>query len=690
MRAWREIGLLFLAAVAILVVVRFVDLAPRVESDFFFSTEDPQLRSSEEIAARFPSKPQLILRAAAGDVRSPEYAERIGALTKSLAEIEGVASVQSLTRGPSRPAAAFGSPFWGRLLVGRDEKATNLVALIADDANPTPVVAGVERAASANGLEVRISGVPYVVEHIRRALARDLRVFSVAALIAFGLLIGLLFRSARVVLGTLATCLLACAVTLGVLGSVGFSIGVLTANLVTIVFVLTLSHTVFLTSNWTRSRAEGAEGRDAVRAAVHLTFQPSFWQMMTAFLSFLSLLFASAKPLRELGTAGALGTVVALVVAYAFYPPFLRNARTGGGLIERLGKLGSRPAQNLTPLLAVLVLLGLGAWRLSTDPSLMSYFRPDSELSRGLAAIDADGGLSPLSLVVHEAAGERIDSEPAVAKLRALQTLLEKDPAVGVVLSAVPLLEEARKANALAAFLPSASLLDLLATPSYDRVANSFVTPDRKSAHFFMRMREGGRTEGREVIVERLLGLARESGLEPELAGGLFDLQGKLSALVGRSLFEGLVGLLVLFGLIGWVVARSVRTSLAMLGALALVPLATLGALGWLGMPLDFISSPGAQVAIGIGVDSMIQLAAAARRSGKRGLPLARAWGQAREEMGGAVVAATLTVALGFGLFALSSFPPTQRFGFAVALGATVAAFAALWVLPRLAGESAR
>ncbi len=683
----REGLLLLLAGACVAAVLLGVDLAPRVESDFFFSTDDRELQASEAIGQRFPSRPQLILRAA-GEVRSPEYAEQIRRLSDALAATPGVAGVNSLTRGPSQPAAAFDSPFWRRLLVPRTEQATNLVVQLGEG-EPGTAVRAVEEAAGHSGLAVVISGVPYVVELIRRYLLRDLTLFSAGAILVFGVVIGILFRSPRIVAGTLAACLTACALTLGLLGLAGFHLGILTANLVTIVFVLTLSHAVFLSTNWRRLAASAGADADpdaVVKEAVRLTLPASFWCMAATLLSFLSLLFASAKPLRELGLAGAVGTALAIATAYTFYPPFLRGARApaGTGLGPGAAASSWRPAL----LLAILCLaVGLGALRLSTDPSLLSFFRTGSELRQGLELIDADGGSSPLSVVVRDPAGVPLDSEPAVAKLRALQSALEEEPAAGTVLSAAPLLEEARRASPFAAALPSQTLLAVLEGPTYDRVALAFVTADHKSAHFFLRMREAGRTEPRQAVIERVAAKARQVGLEPELVGGLYELQGKLGELVASSLATGLAGLLALFFAIGSWVSRSLRAGLAMVVSLALVPIFLVGGMGLLGMPLDFISSPAAQVAIGIGVDSMIQLAAAARRARREGLATAAAWLRARTEMGSAVVSATLIVALGFALFALSSFPPTQRFGLAVALGTLMSGAVALYVLPPLAAR---
>ena len=71
-----------LAVTGLLLVTmaRTLDLVPTVESDFFFSEDDPQLQASNEIANRYSSNsaPQILIRARANDIRgnahrSPNY-----------------------------------------------------------------------------------------------------------------------------------------------------------------------------------------------------------------------------------------------------------------------------------------------------------------------------------------------------------------------------------------------------------------------------------------------------------------------------------------------------------------------------------------------------------------------------------------------------------------------------------------
>lgn len=668
------------------------DLSPKVEGDFFFSTDDPQLQESQRIGDLFPSSDQLLVSATAPDLFAAEYLERLRALTDKLAALPGVSSVQSLTHGPTTPQGVPESPLWSRLLLGSNANSSQILVFLDAElpGSPHELIRQVEELLAAHhapSFALAVSGVPYVVEQIRRALDRDLKVFSTAALLVFGLVIALVYRSWRIVLGTLVCCLGACAATLAILHLLDKPIGLLTANLVTIVFVLTLSHLVFLTANWRQE--EAGEGR--VDRAVTKTLQASVWCAVTTLLGFSSLLFASAQPLRELGAAGAIGTAVALFVAYSLYPTVLRTvpAPAAGG-DSALGALGALRWRGplAVGLVALALLAATGVPRLDTDPNLLSYFAEDGELRQGLERIDRDGGSSPLLLVVRHPGGERLDTPDGIQRLRTLQASYDEDPAVGTALSLSLLIDEAQKVP-FAGLLSIDRLVDILASPRFDHIADSFLTEDRVQALVFLRMHEAEKTDPRREIIERLTYRVAEADLDAELVGGLYELQASLGELVASSVLRGLGGLFGLFVLIAWIVARRASVAAAMILSLAAVPLLLLGTFGWLGLPLDIISSPAANVAIALGIDSMIHLVTAVRRRRLAGEALEGAWHQALGDLAPAIVGATLILAAGFGLFALSSFPPTQRFGVAVAGGTVAAAAMALVVLPWLAGRLA-
>lgn len=683
-------GCLAVVLSAWLVLFR-ADLSPKVEGDFFFSTDDPQLQESQRIGDLFPSSDQLLVSASAPDLFAADYLERLRTLTEELAALPGVSSVQSLTHGPTTPQVVEESPLWSRLLLGSNANSSQLLVFLDDEltGSSEELILQVENLLAghhAPSFALAVSGVPYVVEQIRRALDRDLKVFSTAALLVFGLVIALVYRSWRIVVGTLVCCLGACAVTLAILHLLDKPIGLLTANLVTIVFVLTLSHLVFLTANWRQEPADEGADEGRVERAVAKTLQASVWCAVTTLLGFSSLLFASAQPLRELGAAGAIGTAVALFVAYNLYPGVLRTvpAPASAGT-SSLGLVGRRGPLALG-LLALALLAATGVPRLDTDPNLLSYFAEDGELRQGLERIDRDGGSSPLLLVVRHPDGERLDTSDGIKRLRALQASYDEDPAVGTTLSLSLLIDEAQKVP-FAGLLPIHRLVDILASPRYDEIASSFLNEDRTQALVFLRMHEAEKTDPRREIIERLTADVVAAGLDAELVGGLYELQASLGELVASSVLRGLGSLFGLFVLIAWIVARRASVAAAMILSLAAVPLLLLGTFGWLGLPLDIISSPAANVAIALGIDSMIHLVTAVRRRRAAGETSEGAWHQALGDLAPAIVGATLILAAGFGLFALSSFPPTQRFGLAVAGGTVAAAAMALVVLPWLAAR---
>jgi predicted RND superfamily exporter protein len=199
-------------------------------------------------------------------------------------------------------------------------------------------------------------------------------------------------------------------------------------------------------------------------------------------------------------------------------------------------------------------------------------------------------------------------------------------------------------------------------------------------------MRESVDAPSRDGVLADVDETVRSAGLEPVLVAGLYDLQARLGHLIRESLAVGIGGLLLLFLGVAAVVSRRLGTTLRMWICLAGIPLVVLGTFGWFGIAIDIITSPAANVALAIGVDSMIHLVVRARRF--RAAGMVAPWSEALDRVRRPVLAATGILGAGFGIFVLSSFPPTRRFGLAVILGTATAAALALVVLPRWAGRA--
>jgi len=687
--------MLAVTMVLFVLVAAFVDLKPVVDENFFFSTNDPGVVQTKKIEQKFPSQPELILAVSSQDISSPRYLGRIQKLTQQIAAIDEVSAVKSVAAGPKSFQDALGSPFWSRLLIARDHKSTNVLVFLEhkDPEKPIKRIERIIHELDAKDFRIHIAGSPYVVEMIRRSLAHDFSYFSLTAVVLFGLTMAAMFRSGRVFLGMLATCTSAVLLTLLLQSAFGKKIGILTVNLGTIVFVIALSHLVYMTFNWQtladRMHRMGKESPDLAADARTMTFSPSFWSMVCASLGFGSLLIVQAKPLRELGFGGVLGTIVALICAYVMYPPFLRWAvprRSKVVEAEPSHAFWSRRFAMLSlGVVLVSACLGFGLRQVNTDPSLLDYFKPHQELRDGLEYVDHNGGCNPLTLVVAAADGSKLNTDAAYQKMWTLHGALANYKDVGTVISLPTLLAEGDR-TPFSFLLSYEKMMEIMEQPKYARVAKSFVTEDRTQAVFLLRMVETRRHKLRLDVVDDLRAICRKRGFTPSLVGGIYYLQGRLAKLVASSLVTGLFWLNFLFIVIAWIVARSVRGAVAMIISLTLVPLCMLGGIGWLHVPMDIMSAPATNVCIGIAIDSMIHLVFGVRRAQRDGKKDWQAWVAAREEQWRGIVYSDVIIAAGFAIFVLSDFPPTQRFGLVVLAGCIIDILANLFVLPLLGG----
>src|SRR5437870_966908 len=689
--------MLLITGVLFVLVVTLVDLKPVVDQNFFFSTSDPGIQQTKKIERRFPSQPEVILAVSSRDISSQRYLGRIQKLTQRAHTIGGVSAVKSLAEGPKSFDDALKSPFWSRLLVAHDRKSSNVIIFMKGRHTEQPIqrLEQVVHELDAADFRIHIAGPPYVVEMLRRSLAHDFRYFSLTAVVLFGLTMAALFRSVRLFIGMLCACASAVLLTLLLQSMLGHKIGILTVNLGTIVFVIALSHLVYMTFNWQtladRAHRMGKESPDLAADARRMTFPPSFWSMVCASLGFASLLIVQAKPLRELGFGGVLGTVVAFVCAYLMYPAFLRWAVPRKSKIVEAEPTHAFWSRRFAVLSLGVILLGGGLGlclsKVKKDPSLLDYFKPNRELRDGLEFVDRSGGSNPLTLVVSARNGSLLNTDEAYQKMWRLHGALENEKDVGTVISLPTLLAEGDR-TPFSFLISYEKMMEIMAQPKYARVSKSFVTDDRKEAVFMLRMIEARRAKYRVDVVNDLRAVCRKYGFHVDLVGGIYYLQGRLAKLVADSLVTGLFWLNVLFIVVAFVVARSIRGAFAMIASLTLVPLSMLGGIGWFHVPVDIISAPATNVCIGIAIDSMIHLVFGVRRAqrdGKKGWP---AWIAAREEQWRGIVYSDVIFAAGFAIFVLSNFPPTQRFGLVVLAGLIVDILANLFVLPLLGGAT--
>ena len=689
--------LFFLSTVLVIVTLGLfltkVDLTPQIKPDFFFSSDSEIYKQDRAIQDKFPFQQQLLLNVTTDTITDPNYQEKIRTLSNRILGVQGINYVNSITHGPDDLEAARENPLWQRLLIGNGEKSSFIVAFVQTE-DYTSMIKAVEdivQEEQNQWFKIKISGLPYIVEQIKRNLTEDMKNFTLGAVGLSALVLLCVFRSFTVVGGALISCITAAMMTLVIQSFMGIPIGILTANLGTIVFVLTLSHIIFLVANWCNAYKKSPEAK--LTETISHTFPASCWAALTTFLGFASLIYVEAKPLNQLGVGGSIGTACALLCAYTVFPAFLRLAKVSPSKFTySLAKNFPLP-KKIALGLTLIVLIGAGAVgfigvpKINADPSLLTYFKEDSKLYDGIYHVDDNGGSNPLLFVIQKPNRTELTEGPVYNDMWDLQTALAEREEVGSVIS-LPVIMAEGDEHWLGQFLPWNMLLDILSKPEYGEVAKSFISPDRTQALFMLRMNEYGRDKDRLTIIEELKEIPPQYGFEIANVGGTYYLQGELAASVAKSMTTGIMSLIVLFGVIAFIVARRLLVSAGVMICALSISGIVLGTLGLLSIPVDIISSPAMNICLGLIVDDMIHLTVTARREAKeQGVQLRqwKAWEGALNTQSWPAIISTLTIMIGFSVFALSDFPPSQRFGLEIVYGAGLAVILALGVFPFIA-----
>jgi predicted RND superfamily exporter protein len=499
-RIFIQVALVLGTALLIGLTLGTVRLTPQIDASVFFGDDDSQLTEDRKIYKIFPQQEQIIINIE-GKISSPAYLDKINKLTQKLLKIPEVVSAKSLTHGPKDFEDAIKSELWRRILIPDDRKSSNIFVVL-DAASLQQAILKIEATVEGSKQEEFkpvIAGIPYMIELIRRRLLDDLKVFSLGAVGIFGLMILYIFRSFSVFAGFLTASAAAASLTLLLTWYFGIGIGILTANLITLVFVLTIPHLIYFTYNW-RGRFFNPSSRDqCVQEAFWETLNGSLWSTGTTLLGFLSLLLVQAKPLRQLGASGSIGTISALFAAYIVYPPFLlgikphqaaqdieagiKNGRRtdafDGAKPDLLRRGRKAPlGVNLSKysrwiaggFVAACLLLGAGILRLNTDPSLLSYF--PEKLRRSLEHVDRTGGSGLMEIVLRDSRGRKLDHNEAYEDLWQLQRSLEQDPDIGTVISLPMVMAEGGR-SPFSILLSWKTILKKMDEPRYERIARS-------------------------------------------------------------------------------------------------------------------------------------------------------------------------------------------------------------------------
>lgn len=543
-----------------------------------------------------------------------------------------------------------------------------------------------------------VTGEPVLVSEGFQMVQRDGWRLGLTSSILLSAILLVCFRSLRWTLIPLAIVHWSLWLTQALLAWIGLELTMISSTLAAIVTVIGVATTMHLMLKFQSERRKGSERRVALEHSFQALLAPIFWACVTDAVGFSALTIAQVGPVRDFGIMMAIGSMVVflsilvLVPGLALLGKYDTDPRTPKldltirlGLRKLLGSLLPRRKLGLVILGLLLVFGIVGSLRIQVETDFTKNFRADSPIVAGYAIIERElGGAGVWDIMLPAPAkitNEYIEQVLTLEKnLREIEVELDGSTIGLTKVMSIADAAQASQAGALLARLPlSAQLIGMRTTMPEFTSALLTARTDDEGFHWLrvmLRSQEQIHTSKKTALVkaveQELSSFTGGSdwtnlfadGTPPQAqVAGYHVMLGKLVASVLNDQW-----ICFLAASLGILAAVTVATRSLLLGLASLLPnalpiLLVLGVMGWLGHRANMGVAMIAAVSLGLSVDSSIHYLLHYRRRIADGMAPGKALRSAHENVGLAVILATLALIFGFLSLCLSEFTPTVVFG---------------------------
>ena len=613
-------------------------------------------------------------------------------------------------------ARARSDPLWRGTLVSDDGKVGAVVVELdaADGETATRVWREIEAALAPHeraGWTFRAVGGPveFVVAGGELERATATMIPGMIALVAIVLV--LLLRTAPAALALLVAVGAAVLWTHGLQGWLGWGRNTLTQTLAPLVLVIGVCDGIHLIARWgagpALAAATHAERRRRLLHAAEEVARPCVITTLTTAAGFLSFVSSDLESFARFGVVAAAGVCAALLACFTLLPLLLLRvpppgraaARVDDRTARSLGRMSRLAARRAPAVLAAAVLLAglasVGISRLRVDAAFEDLYGERSRVVqwvhfvgrhlRGPDTLEIDVALpqgtaatDPETLARVGAASARLaDAFPEVARARSLTDVISwthrlfagDDPA-----------RETPGATARA----NEVLLDLLARDPANPAAR-WLDAERRHLRISLEADKPTQERMRALFAdaELILAEALPEGWRFELTGPI-ELVYEMVEAIRTTQLRSFAAAGLVVALLVAVFLRSAGWALAAMIPTALPVWLTLGAMGWLEIPLDVGSAMVAAVVLGIAVDDAVHVLTRYRTLRGAGQARGAAIDGAVLHTGRALVTTSFALAVGFLALGLSPWRSVASFGLLAGVAILVALASVLVVLPAL------
>ena len=230
----------------------------------------------------------------------------------------------------------------------------------------------------------------------------DILTFSLIVLLIIILILFIIFRRVKWVFAILFTSISAVYLSIGLAGFINFEITAVSANFLSLMFVLSISMNVHIMNNYLQRDIKIIEN-------FRMMFWPCFYTFLTTIVAFVSLVISDIKPVIDFGIIMIVALLIVLISSFVILPLIVsffskeeKNYSLNLSFLKSFYPFAYKNSKYILGLNILIFFISLyGITNLNVENSFIKYFKKNTEIYKGMYLIDNElGGTTPLDIIL--------------------------------------------------------------------------------------------------------------------------------------------------------------------------------------------------------------------------------------------------------------------------------------------------
>jgi len=637
--------------------------------------------------------------------------------------------MQPLIQGPLKTKKEIDSitghlfnnlPFYNNLIYNKESKTLRTILYLDKDIVNTTVRKDfilqdintlVNNFENETGLDVHISGMPYVRTMNSQNIIDEIGKFILAALGVTSLIFFFFFRSVRATLISMCVVIIGVMWAFGFLGLLQYEITVLTALIPPLIIVIGIPNCIFLINKYQQEIKKHGNQALSLQRVISKIGNATLMTNITTASGFATFIITDSKLLKEFGIVASINIIgifilslLIIPVVYSFLPlPKTKHLKHLNkkwidafvNWMERIVR--HRRITVYIVSIGLLVVSIIGIYQIKISGSPIEDMPKNAEFFHDIRFIEKEfKGIMPVEIVVDTKSPKGVLKPATLKRMNQLGDMIEEIPELSTPVSVVNLVKYSKQAfyNGIPKYyqLPTSQentfIMDVARKSSDNsNLLATFVDSTGQIARMTTFMRDVNTSRMEEIEARLLENIAK---IFPAERYNVYMTGSALLFLKGtKYLVKNLIMSLALaIGLIALFMAYLFRSFRMIIISLIpnLLPLViTAGIMGFVGVPIKPSTILVFSIAFGISVDDTIHFLAKYRQElTANKWQIEKSVYNALRETGVSMFYTSIVLFFGFSVFVISNFGGTVALGSLVSATLLLAMLANLILLPSL------